>query len=142
MAHLISSAMVDPARLHLPGCALTATRDVHISTRSLLPQSNLFLNALSALFPLRLLSLSLSHTHIYTHTLSLSHTYTRTHRQMSSKSSVSSQPSTYLLAMILSKIVNCLRPLPPSLHRDHSSHDPTSIARHNLRPSKYSQTTY
>src|SRR5579859_7739976 len=80
------------------------------------------------------LSLSLSLTHIHTHrhntyiyiytrthartqakalkvlcssfALSLIHTYTHTHRQKPLKSSASSQPSTYLLATILSKIVN------------------------------------
>ena len=157
MAPRLSSVMADPAWLCLDGYPRC------ISTRSLLPPSttlqpsNLFLNALFATFPLRSLSLaltlfhsltlsyplSLTHTYIciHTHTHKYTHTQARTHRQRSSKSGVSSQSSTYFLATILSKIVDHLHPLSP-IHHDHGSHNQTSIARHNQRPSECSQTTY
>ena len=78
------------------------------------------------------LSLSLSHARALAHAL----------KSKSPQSLVPSQPSTYLLATILSKIINHLRPLPLNLYRDYGSHDPTSIARHNQRSSECSRTTY
>jgi hypothetical protein len=133
MALLLSSVMADPAWL----CLNDYLRCV--STCSLLPSttlqpSNLFLKALFVLFPLRslfvrslffFLSLTHSLTHKHTHkeNISLLHT----HKQKSSKSSVSSQPLTHLLATILSKIVNYLRPLLSNLHHNYSSYDLTPI---------------
>ena len=87
-----------------------------------------------SLFLTHIHTLSLTHTHTYTHA--------RAHKQKSSKSRVSSQHSTSLLATIPSTIVNRLRPLPSNFYRDHGSYDPTSIARHNQCPLECSQTTY